>query len=148
MNEQLKLIVSAIESETGKVALKSGNGYRLCCSAHNGKDKNLFVSNGNDRVLLHCHSHGCDPKDILEGAGLSIKDIYYKQFTAEQSITHKKIVTEKTILSELRAEISVMALWLSDKLNDSYPRNEKDPKRIKSAFNRIRKGVKYLEGCI
>lgn len=148
MSEQLNFIVSAIESATGKHAQRSGDGYRLCCSGHGGKDKNLSVSDGENRILLHCHSHGCDPKDILEGAGLSIKDIYYEQFTPEQQVAHKKIVTEKTILNELRIEITVLALWIGDKLSSSYPKDGNDPERIKLAFNRIKKGLNYLESFL
>lgn len=50
-----------------KVEGKSGRrGFRVGCPAHNGKDPNCYIWESNDgRIATVCHSHGCEPADIL-----------------------------------------------------------------------------------
>ena len=49
-------------------ARPSGDGWRAPCPAHNGDGFNLSITEGDGgKVLLHCHSHGCDFGSIVRG---------------------------------------------------------------------------------
>ena len=44
--------------------------YRARCPAHDGGDPNLAIRHDGDKVLAHCHSHGCTFKAIRLALGL------------------------------------------------------------------------------
>ena len=79
-SKQLETILAAIEraETTTKPMQHSGKGFRAQCPAHGGKERNLYIADGNKRVLMVCHSRSCDPKDILESVGLGLCHCYYQ----------------------------------------------------------------------
>jgi len=54
----------------------AGNGYAAICPAHDDRNASLSVTEGDERLLLHCHA-GCDPDDILSKLGKDWRDIVY-----------------------------------------------------------------------
>ena len=44
--------------------------YRARCPAHDGGDPNLAIRRDGDKVLTHCHSHGCTFDAIQRTLGL------------------------------------------------------------------------------
>ena len=44
--------------------------YRARCPAHDGGDPNLAIRRDGDKVLVHCHSHGCTFEAIWRALGL------------------------------------------------------------------------------
>ena len=147
MGTAIENIISAIEISTGKTAHRSGDNYRLPCPAHGGEDHNLSLSDGTDRVLMHCHSHGCDPKDILESIGMNIKDVYFEQLSPEQSKKHAIQSSKIQILNSLLSEVQILALWLNDALKGKESSTE-DKARVGVAFSRIVNGIAYLESRV
>ena len=143
-SDTLHTIISLIEQHTGKKARQGSNGFRTVCPGHDGKNYSLFLSDDDTRVQMHCHSHGCDPKVILESIGLSIKDVFYENLDPIQ----KKAISEKKLIKELLTELAVVAFWANDKLKGKYPRIDADRFRIKQAMNRVKKGLNYLEANI
>ena len=108
MSDILHKVISAIEAVNIKPFSKSGKGFRLQCPAHDGKDLNLYVADGDKRLIIKCHSHQCDPKDILEAVGLSLKDIYYDSgLTTQERKKYKQLKTDKQIKKELVQELLV-----------------------------------------
>lgn len=142
--DTLHTIVSLIEQTTGKKARQSTAGFRTVCPGHGGTNHSLFISDGNTRVKMHCHSHGCDPKIILESIGLQIKDVFYENLDPAQ----KKIVSERKILQELLSELGVISLFVNDKIRGKYPRLDEDRFRVKRSMDRIKKALNYLEASI
>ena len=70
MNPQLSKV---LERLTG--VIKSGNGFKALCPAHDDHNPSLSISEGDDgRVLICCHA-GCECKDILVAIDLPMKDI-------------------------------------------------------------------------
>jgi len=53
----------------------SGNGYSCRCPAHDDKSPSLYVSQGEDRILMHCF-RGCDIEDICGAIGLEVSDLF------------------------------------------------------------------------
>jgi hypothetical protein len=53
----------------------SGKGYSARCPAHNDKSPSLYVSQGEDRVLIHCFA-GCEVVDICHAIGLKVSDLF------------------------------------------------------------------------
>ena len=144
MSDTLHTIVSLIEQHTGKPARQSPKGFRTVCPGHDGKNYSLVLSDGDTRVMMHCHSHECDPKVILESIGLSIKDVFYENLDPVQ----KKVISEKKLAGELLTELAIVALWLNDKIKSKYPRIDADRFRIKQAMNRIKKAFNHLEKAL
>ncbi len=144
MSAQLSIILSALEKITGKQARKSGKGYRLPCPYHNGKDANLYIADGDDRLIMVCHSHQCDPKDILESVGLSIKDIYYKPLMPQEKTQHKTLVNDRQLKSDLEIELLILLQWLSAFYKKMFPiDNDADRTRVLLAMQRIQKVTAY-----
>lgn len=137
MSDAQQTIINAIEASTARPVRKSGNGYRTLCPYHGGKHHNLSISDGTDRVLLHCHSNNCDPKDILESIGLKINDIYHEQLTPAQAKRHKSIANDREIRNAFEQEILIILCWISDKNRLLFPIPEHDEERVLQAMSRI-----------
>lgn len=54
------------------------NSYQCCCSAHDDRKASLSIKEENNKILLYCHA-GCDIKDIIMKAGLTMKDLFIKE---------------------------------------------------------------------
>ena len=143
-SDTLHTIVSLIEQHTGKPARQNSKGFRTVCPGHDGTNHSLVLSDGDTRVMMHCHSHGCDPKIILESIGLSLKDVFYENFDPVQ----KKAISERKIIKEMLTELAVLALFFNDKLDNKYPKLDEDRFRVKKAMHRVKKGLYYLEGKV
>jgi len=50
--------------------------WEAVCPAHEDNRASLSISSGEDgRILLHCHA-GCDPKDVVRGVNMEMKDLF------------------------------------------------------------------------
>lgn len=66
---------------------KRGNEYTARCPAHTDKEPSLSITEGDDRLLVHCHA-GCSQDDVLDALGLSWKDIVYDETSSEPEATY------------------------------------------------------------
>lgn len=142
----LEMVKHEIEYTVGKKAKRSGKGYRVPCPGHGGKKHNLWIADGDDRIVMSCKSQQCDPKDIMESIGLSIRDVYFEPMYHERANEYRIKATGNGIAKELATELIIIDCWLCDREQGLYPRNEVDPERVKIAFNRIPKALKFMEG--
>ncbi|AYB70182.1 DNA primase [Microbacterium phage OneinaGillian] len=63
--------------QTGyKVQMLGRDRARAQCPAHGGEDLNLSIANGDQGVLLKCHSYDCPSEDIARGVGLALTDLF------------------------------------------------------------------------
>jgi hypothetical protein len=147
-SQALIMIRHAIESTVGKKSRRSGKGFRLPCPAHGGKNHNLWIADGDNRVIMSCKSQQCDPKDIMESIGLSIRDVYFEPLYFEQGNEYREAAKGKGVAKELGAELLILNLWYADHKAGEYPRNEVDRERVKIAFERVPKALQYLEGSL
>ncbi len=54
---------------------QQGDGWVACCPAHDDRTPSLSINSGDDgRVLLCCHA-GCDTDGIVQGLGLTMRDL-------------------------------------------------------------------------
>jgi hypothetical protein len=140
MSPALQQLVTAIESVMNKQAKKSGKGFRLPCPAHNGKDFNLYLADGQKKIMIKCHSHQCDPKEVLAAVGLGLSDIYYEN-TFSTSGEHKAHLSHQQnyrIKKELGFELLILQLWLSDSEKGEIPTaGSTDFKRVNLALTRV-----------
>lgn len=144
MSQQLETLRNACENYTGKNARQSGNGYRVPCPAHNGKKPSLYIADGDSRLIIHCHSHGCDPKDVLESVGLSIKDVYYQQFTPTEQRQHKTMINDRQLKHDLEIELLILLQWLSAFYQSLFPMGgEVDRERVILALKRVHGVTKH-----
>jgi len=144
MNDVLNRVVAAIEAANTKPAQNSGKGFRLQCPAHGGDDRNLYIADGDNRLLITCHSHHCDPKDILESVGLPIKDIYYNPLTPQEKIQQKTIINDRQLKSDLEIELLILLQWLSAFYKKMFPiDSDADRTRVLVAMQRIQKVTAY-----
>lgn len=148
MSAALIMTRGAIESTVGKKARRSGKGFRLPCPAHGGKNFNLWIADGDNRIIMSCKSQGCDPKDIMESVGLSIRDVYFKPLYFEQADEHRAAAKGIGVAKELGTELLVLNLWYADYNAAAYPRSEVDRERVKIAFERVSKALKYMKASL
>ena len=146
MTDLLFSTVAAIEVYCSMPSLKSTKGFRLQCPAHQGKDRNLFVGDGDNRLIIICHSHHCDPKDIMESVGLTISDVFYEKLNPKQAKEYKAKVTTRKLLEELEHELIILSLWITEFSEGVYPSNGDNGRATcKQAFQRIQKALHFLE---
>jgi hypothetical protein len=146
MTELLYYIVTAIEAVSSKLASKSEKGFRLQCPAHKGKNRNLFIADGDKRLIMTCHSQHCDPKDIMESVGLTISDVFYEKLNPQKAKEYKAKVTTRQLIEELNHELIIISLWVTDFSEGLYPRNgENDRVTCKQSFQRVQKALHFLE---
>ena len=147
MSDILNKVVAAIEAVNTKPFQQSGKGFRLQCPAHDGKDRNLYIADGDKKLIIKCHSHQCDPKDILESVGLSLQDIYYDSgLTPQEKKQYKQLKTDKQIKKELVQELLVLLLWIDASWQNIFPQEPtKDPARVKQAWRRVIAAGEYYK---
>lgn len=76
MNETLHRFLTAVERETGHAPAQNGDGWKLCCPAHDDKTPSLSVTTGDDgRVLLKCFA-GCTTQEVITAVGLQLTDLF------------------------------------------------------------------------
>ncbi|MCA9470243.1 MAG: hypothetical protein KC643_33005 [Nitrospira sp.] len=54
---------------------KSGRGWMAKCPAHQDRRPSLSISEGEDRVLLHCFA-GCDIQAVCGAIGIEIRNLF------------------------------------------------------------------------
>jgi len=142
----LNYVVSAIDAVNSKAAIRTGKGFRMACPAHGGNKNSLFIGDGEHRLILCCHSHHCDPKDIMEAVGLTINDVFYEKINPKQVKEYKTKVTTRQLIEELNHELIILSLWVTDYSEGLYPRNgDNDRAACKQAFERVQKALHFLE---
>lgn len=72
---------------------KSGNGFMSKCPAHEDSDPSLRISDGGDRVLIHCFA-GCSAIDVLTAIGLDWTDAFESMTPQQETIRR---LTERDI---------------------------------------------------
>lgn len=139
MSITLQNIVHHIEQSTGINAIQSGNSFRTPCPVHQSTDRNLSISDGDTRVLLHCHSHSCDPKEIMEAAGLSLTDVFYEELTQEK----QAVLYSQNIIKSFISESQILILFMGDKAENRSISDE-DKKRVSTACARIMNATVFI----
>jgi len=100
MSELLNMVVSTIESHTGVMARWSGGKARLANPLRGTKDRNLLISDGDNRLRITDFSHGSDPKEVMEAVGMSIKDVFYESLSLKQRQTNQRAKSKQQIEDE------------------------------------------------
>jgi hypothetical protein len=88
-------VLDRLEQVTGGVGK-----WMACCPAHNDKSPSLAVSEGDDRVLVHCFA-GCETTDVTAAIGLNVADLFYKKLADSDLTERKRRRYEEVLRSEL-----------------------------------------------
>lgn len=111
-------------------------GKRAQCPGHQGKNLSLSFSDGNDgKLLLRCFSHSCHVSEIMEGVGLSVKDLFPPENTFDKH-KYKKIITQKKNNDECITHYTIIVLANSD-VNKGKNLSEHDRQRVIKAMNAL-----------
>jgi hypothetical protein len=87
----LQDLVVMIESKTGVHARRSGQGYMVCCPAHDDKNPSLSVSEGIDRkILMKCFG-GCTFEAICGSLGIEPSALFPAVACEDKKATQKRI---------------------------------------------------------
>jgi len=142
----LNYVVSVIDAVNSKGSIRTQKGFRMPCPFHQGHNRNLFIANGDNRLIIICHSQHCDPKDIMESVGLTIADVFYEKLNPKQASEYKAKVTTRKLLEELEHELIILSLWITEFSEGVYPSNGDNGRATcKQAFQRIQKALHFLE---
>lgn len=137
-------IIQAIEITNGEAVAYNSNGCYCKCPYHGGKNKKLYIADGDDRVLMHCKSGGCDPKDILESVGLSIKDVFHKQLLKHEIERYQSIKKNKQIKKVLEFEMLILMQWITASKRGNREDIDKDKDRIIKALRTVYSSTDYF----
>ena len=94
-------VLDRLEKVTG-----SKGKWMACCPAHNDKSPSLAVSEGDDRVLVHCFA-GCETTDVTAAIGLNVADLFYKKL-ADSDLTVGKRWRYEVVLRSERIQVAVL----------------------------------------
>lgn len=78
------------------------NKAQCICPAHSDKEASLTITRGTDSVLIHCHA-GCKTEDVLQAAGLTMSDLFYKEQQSGSSCFSWKNYVEKKECRKIEA---------------------------------------------
>ena len=133
-SKQLETILEAIAraDTTTKPLQRSGNGYRAQCPAHGGQERNLYIADGNKRVLMTCHSQSCDPKDILESVGLGLRHCYYQNTSNVRPFRRQRVSHE-----DFQNALTILYLWNCDMATWGEPFEIDDSEAIERAWKTV-----------
>ena len=125
--------------------MKSGNGWRARCPAHDGQGRTLTVAESDDRVLVHCFA-GCKPVDVLTAVGMTFADLmpprHWPQ-TREERRAAQRAIREVGLLSAFEA------LWVEGQIIEiaagqigrGEPLSDEDEARLSLAVKRASDAV-------
>lgn len=140
----LQKIIQAIEITNGEAVNYNANGCYCKCPYHGGENKKLYIADGDGRVLMHCKSGGCDPKDILESAGLSIKDVYHKQLMKDEIKHYQAVKKNKQLKEELEFELLILMQWTTASRRRNREDIDTDMDRIIKALRTVCSSTDYF----
>ncbi len=81
MHDPLSVVLDRLRGR-GLEPVASGNGYSVCCPAHEDRSPSLTIGIGDDgRVLLNCKA-GCSFDAVVESLGLEAKDLFPESASA------------------------------------------------------------------
>lgn len=52
------------------------NSWKALCPAHNDRKPSLSIKHEDGKWLIHCHTKGCSPQEIVKAAGLRMSDLF------------------------------------------------------------------------
>jgi len=94
-------VLDRLEQVTGGVGK-----WMACCPAHNDKSPSLAVSEGDDRVLVHCFA-GCETSDVTGAIGLTVADLFYNKLAASE-LTDGKRKRFEEVLKHERLQVAII----------------------------------------
>jgi len=81
-----------VEAKVGSRAKRVGQGYRVCCPAHDDKNPSLSINRATDgKILLKCFA-GCNPEAICGALGLEMTSLFPEHQKSEDTeyVYHSK----------------------------------------------------------
>lgn len=123
----------------------------VICPYHRDDKASLSISEGNDRILMHCHA-GCDTKEILAAVGLKESDLFYNEKVGPEKTWRDKLLDErqykgktieavydytdakgKYLYSKIRFTGKVIRYFTIDYKNDTYQTGK--PEGVSTLYN-------------
>ena len=107
-------------------ARKTGRGKWLAlCPAHPDRHRSLSIAEGKKGVLIRCMSMGCDTRDVLRAAGLTMEALFYdsgrKVDAKEWAETQRKAQQAEERAANLR-----IGEWCIRFIENGYTREDRD----------------------
>lgn len=141
MQENLNNFVVAVEAVTGKPAQRSGRGFRVCCPAHNGDDRNLYIGPGRGSIIIKCHSHDCTRADILRAAGVDHRTLKTDHTGPIDQTKRRQFELEEARQHQLAADVAYRLWHHESRAMDGCAQHQYlIKKRIKPHGTRLYKG--------
>lgn len=123
----------------------------VTCPCHYDNKASLSISEGSDRILMHCHA-GCDTKEILAAVGLKESDLFYNEKVKPEKTWRDKLLDErqyrgktieavydytdakgKYLYSKIRFTGKVIRYFTIDYKNDTYQKGK--PEGVSTLYN-------------
>lgn len=123
----------------------------VICPCHPDNNPSLSISEGNDRILMHCQTE-CNYKDILAAVGLKESDLFYNEKVKPEKTWRDKLLDErqyrgktieavydytdakgKYLYSKIRFTGKVIRYFTIDYKNDTYQTGK--PEGVSTLYN-------------
>jgi hypothetical protein len=107
--------------------------WRAACPVHNGKDRNLLVSErGDGSVGAHCFVCGATGPDVVQSLGVNIKEIFAPDSDYKAPMISKKMLNEE--------QQDRLVLAMAEKMP---PQTLADRRRVQLAQSRL-EGIQMI----
>lgn len=123
-------------SRLDKVKQTGKGRWIACCPAHQDRTPSMVVTEGDDRLLLHCFA-GCSVYDILAAVGMDATDLFPDMpWHHDNAEPKSKRFLPQDVLQCLSGEVMFLIMCAKD-MAEGDSLTEGDRKRLKIAFNRL-----------
>lgn len=127
------------------VRSSGGNRWMCRCPAHDDDSPSLSVRQVEDgTILIHCF-FGCDPNDVLEAVGLSIRDLFPKPVGHHVKPKRRTGISPYEVMRALRREIAVVDL-LAEDIHRGVELTPECRQRARLAAERIQTALSLCDG--
>jgi len=119
-----------------KVKRTRANCWLACCPAHDDTSPSLSIKVTDEgTILVKCWA-GCGAVDIVQAAGLSLKDLFPLNTVSHKSIRRSERWMPRDVLEALAGELFIAAACCSQ-MATGKPLSQEDAKRLLLAANRL-----------
>lgn len=132
---------------------KSGDGFRVRCPAHGGKNTGTLSVGETDegKILIKCWA-GCSAHEVLSAIGLEMTDLFPERLTHHSTPEQRRKWKQDALHRDWTEFLNIAAFEMNIiyvaglQIRAGNPLSDEHKTRLDAALNRIRQIGEYFNG--